>query len=1209
MRPFIRLLLLLAVAGPALGQATLPLEFRADPGWEAQPGYLANPAQNPRVEVRDGAVELSIAEPGKGMKFRLALAPFDCSAADYLLLRYRASNLGPGYALWAMSGSGPGREWINTADLKCDGEWHTLALDLVGLQESGMLHALLTEVQCQGPPARIAFASLVPADEVPAGADVWPPTRPEEPELVVRAAALPVPKAQPTWLLNPTSQATARHRDGLLHLRVAGAGKGMKWAAPLSELPDLSPYRYVTVRYRARGFEKGGGDYFIWLANEVGGQAPRFAQPVRLPDVVDDDQWLTAVFPLEAPFQPREIAFQVQSKGASAEAWIDTLRFTSSRPIIPLAEVLPLTEGHAATRLPAKQACLVDLTPVANDRAEPRLRRLGFSSWPAAERITVRGIPFRLARGERNILATPRDIDQVATVPLQGKASEVYLLLAARLPALDLARMGDGLPLRSFENPERFVVRLTYQDGVTDEIFPIRLGSGKHEVIPGVDVYCVPVPRGATLRRLTLRNRMNAGRFLLGGVTLNTGKALTPRPVVAGLPPAAAARPMAPGAGRIQKRLGGFLVANNLLSLDLQTVNGIGLRAAENHCLRGGKMRIEPGPLFTVGIGEKLVPSTRVRTGSAVVRRQGQRQTLTVPVDATAAGVPLKGEFVCRVGEGADILFDLRLKVTGSQIVQPVVHFPTVSGVVLGSVEDTWYLWCRKGGLINRVPHFEWGYYGGQYPLQVADFFNPALGGGLSLATYDLKNIYKSWAMAKQENGGLWRIEYTPREYRPGEQLEIAPTALRAHSGDWRAALSEYRRWVSTWYRPQVPRKPWFLKAFNYRQHWAWGNDLRNEQTGQWRIEEVIAADREFFGCLDYLHIFDFGESRVYGRVGDYCHYEELGGREAMAAAIERAKQLGVPVGVYIEGYLCDIRAQWGRDNVLRYAIQTAKGEPLLYSPGGSEYMMCPATKEWRDHLAATYQRVAGEIRPSGMYIDQLGFLDAWKTCHSREHGHLVPAYPNRGEAALLQAIRAAVPPGIPTLTEETPCDVNSQYSDGALGYSVTWANPELAPHRVDLFRFLFPDFKVFQLVSYNDFVEGGWHLLKWPFFNGEGTWLHNPITTGFSTDARDFLRQAFAILNRYEDAFASSDVEPLVPTRRPTLYANRFSGKRHTVWTFFNADYTTARGELLRLPASQGGRFHDAFTGKPIRPRREGNWLLVPLTIGPRDVGCLVRE
>ena len=237
------------------------------------------------------------------------------------------------------------------------------------------------------------------------------------------------------------------------------------------------------------------------------------------------------------------------------------------------------------------------------------------------------------------------------------------------------------------------MVRLTYQDGVTDEIFPDPPGQRQAREIPGVDVYCVPVPRGATLRRLTLRNRMNAGRFLLGGVTLNTGKALTPRPVVAGLPPAAAARPMAPGAGRIQKRLGGFLVANNLLSLDLQTVNGIGLRAAENHCLRGGKISSQPSSPWASARSSSLHSgSDRVGGGPA----PGAAADPHGAGRCHRVGVPLKGSS-CRVGEGADILFDLRLKVTGSQIVQPVVHFPTVSGVVLGSVEDTWHFWCRKG--------------------------------------------------------------------------------------------------------------------------------------------------------------------------------------------------------------------------------------------------------------------------------------------------------------------------------------------------------------------------------------------------------------------------------------------------------------------------------------------------------------------------------
>ncbi len=149
----------------------------------------------------------------------------------------------------------------------------------------------------------------------------------------------------------------------------------------------------------------------------------------------------------------------------------------------------------------------------------------------------------------------------------------------------------------------------------------------------------------------------------------------------------------------------------------------------------------------------------------------------------------------------------------------------------------------------------------------------------------------------------------------------------------------------------------------------------------------------------------------------------------------------------------------------------------------------------------------------------------------------------------------------------------------------------------------------MFQLVSYNGFTEGGWHLLKGPFFNGEGLWTHNALPGGFSEEARDFLRRTFAILHRYEDAFTSGDVEPLVPTLAPAVYANRFTGGRRTVWTLFHAGFSTFRSEALSVPARPGLRFHDAFTGKEIRPRRQGERLLVPVVLGPRDVGCVVME
>ena len=267
---------------------------------------------------------------------------------------------------------------------------------------------------------------------------------------------------------------------------------------------------------------------------------------------------------------------------------------------------------------------------------------------------------------------------------------------------------------------------------------------------------------------------------------------------------------------------------------------------------------------------------------------------------------------------------------------------------------------------------------------------------------------------------------------------------------------------------------------------------------------------------------------------------------------------------------------------------------------------MCPAAVGWQDYLAATYKRVASELHPDGMYIDQHGFGNEWKICYSPDHEHFVPMPPIRGEQETGQKIRASVPREIATLTEEVPTDVNSQYQDGALGYSVAHTDPQLAPHRVHLFRFCFPDFKVFQLVSYNNFVEGGWARLKFPFFNGEGTWLGNGIPGGFDADAQAFLRRSFGILHEHRAAFTSSDVEPLIPTESPLICANRFSGERETVWTLFNTGYQTYRGPSLRVPHRKGAEYFDLWNDQPLEPEIKGGTAVLSVEIGPQEVGCV---
>ena len=157
MRPF---MVLCASASLAGAQVRVPVEFDKSPGWGLRPTFLSNPADGPEILASEGRVTLRVAEPGKGMKFELRLRPFDAASATYLLMRYKARELGGGYALWVYDGSSGGRMVLPTSKLKQDGQWHVAAIDLEASGVVGSVRSVLTEVQCREEPASITFDYL-----------------------------------------------------------------------------------------------------------------------------------------------------------------------------------------------------------------------------------------------------------------------------------------------------------------------------------------------------------------------------------------------------------------------------------------------------------------------------------------------------------------------------------------------------------------------------------------------------------------------------------------------------------------------------------------------------------------------------------------------------------------------------------------------------------------------------------------------------------------------------------------------------------------------------------------------------------------------------------------------------------------------------------------------------------------------------------------
>ena len=130
---------------------------------------------------------------------------------------------------------------------------------------------------------------------------------------------------------------------------------------------------------------------------------------------------------------------------------------------------------------------------------------------------------------------------------------------------------------------------------------------------------------------------------------------------------------------------------------------------------------------------------------------------------------------------------------------------------------------------------------------------------------------------------------------------------------------------------------------------------------------------------------------------------------------------------------------------------------------------------------------------------------------------------------------------------------------------------------------------------------------VKWVFFNGEGIWLEGEATEWFAPETRAAIRKCHAILRAHKDAFTSDQPVPLVQTEMAGVYANFFPAERKTVHTLYNSRHRTVRGEVLAVKARPGARYFDAWHDVPLTPKRRDGSDVVSLTLGPRDVGCVV--
>ncbi|MDP6633974.1 MAG: DUF6259 domain-containing protein [Phycisphaerae bacterium] len=600
-----------------------------------------------------------------------------------------------------------------------------------------------------------------------------------------------------------------------------------------------------------------------------------------------------------------------------------------------------------------------------------------------------------------------------------------------------------------------------------------------------------------------------------------------------------------------------------------------------------------------------------MREISALVNRHTQSNWLgaSSPLYRLESGGKVMVSLESEPLAGGQIALRFSVRNTGSVQAGVKVSFPVLRGLKpdKGSGELA-YCFPKSGSIIGSDPIDIRRHYGGLFPLQFLDVYRRGAG-GIYLICRDRANNRKTFHLRKARDGSAdMSVEYPKRILSAGESWTLPPAVLGAHAGDWHAALQAYRRWVDTWYRPAAPRKKWFREAFNLRQVFLHPNlglkyGAFDPKTEKFSLARMVKDDVSAFGGVDFVHIFDWSHTFAHGRVGQYRPWNDLGGAPAFRKEISKIQAIGIPVGAYLEGYLVSKNADVAAAKGALWQMLGADRKPHRRFGAGYCYM-CPQVSVWRDYLAAACKGVVDSAGVDGVYLDQFGFGYQYP-CHRADHGHSSPANQLQSEASLIARVRKSVGPNKVIYVEETPTDVTTQLLDGSFSYALS--NDKAI---VNLTRFAIPDFKVFHIIRCDQPLGNDLDAVCRIFFNGDGIWLEGPLSIAkwFPPKVRKLIAKTHRLLRTHRDAFCSTDVTPLVPTRNKSLLANRFATGEKVVWTLYNRSDKPLSGEFLAIARTGESRYHDAWNDKPLKARSFGGEDIIRIEMPAGGYGCVVQ-
>ena len=329
----------------------------------------------------------------------------------------------------------------------------------------------------------------------------------------------------------------------------------------------------------------------------------------------------------------------------------------------------------------------------------------------------------------------------------------------------------------------------------------------------------------------------------------------------------------------------------------------MGWRAIRSPILPGGKIELAGQPLFRLDVADRSITSQQF-TVQAAEPRDGNRRIRGRFQDGA---ITLEAILDMQPDGKAGTQLALTLTNAGKESVTGTLRFPTVAGLKIGKLDDTWYFDARRGGVIHHLPRQFRDEIGEAHPLQVDGFFNPQAAVGVCFMPRDLDGLFRWYCLGKDGNGGSYALEYLPQTTASGKSWRSVPVVVQVVPGDWRSQFAVYRDWVKSWYKPLAARKEWFRRLWSFP---TYGPSSPASKPVDERLDLVGLAQRRnerIPGSTDYMHLYGWAISPEFGHWGGYHHFHQYGGdqgKERFQEAVRRCQAAGIPVGLYLDGYL-----------------------------------------------------------------------------------------------------------------------------------------------------------------------------------------------------------------------------------------------------------------------------------------------------------------